>query len=92
MFNQEYFIFNPHNDRTLNRVLNGMACDILESLNMAYFTTSDFGYPLPKPETDRDIWPYSTDAKSLPSGVIPLANPNDINPIHAKIGIQSKSF
>jgi hypothetical protein len=67
---------------------------------MAYFITSDFGLSiaLPKPKTDHvytiivTFWPHSTDAKSLPSGVIPLANPNDIDPIQAKIGIQSKSY
>ena len=59
---------------------------------MTYFITSDLGYLLPKPKTNHTIWLHSTDAKSLPSGVIPLGNPNDIDPIHAKIGIQSKSF
>lgn len=37
-----YFKKNSHNDRTLNQVHNGMACDILVSSNMGYFITSDF--------------------------------------------------
>ena len=50
--------FNSHNDRTLNRVLNGTACDILESSNMAYFITSDFGlYSLPKLKADHTYTP-----------------------------------
>lgn len=43
--NQEHtlFLIQITHDRTLNRVLNGMACDITESPNMAYFIISDFG-------------------------------------------------
>jgi len=38
---------------------------------------------------EHGVFYNNTDAKSLPSGVIPLANPNDIDPIHTRLGIQN---
>lgn len=38
---------------------------------------------------EHGVFYNNTDAKSLPSGVIPLPNPNNVDPIHARIGIQN---
>ncbi|KAF8162656.1 hypothetical protein B0H34DRAFT_289049 [Crassisporium funariophilum] len=38
---------------------------------------------------EHGVFYNNTDAKSLPSGILPLPNPNDIDPNHARIGIQN---
>ncbi|KAF8802997.1 hypothetical protein BYT27DRAFT_7226194 [Phlegmacium glaucopus] len=38
---------------------------------------------------EHDVFYNNTEAKSLPSGLISLPNPNDIDPIYGKIGIQN---
>lgn len=38
---------------------------------------------------EHDVFYNNTDAKSLPSGLIPLPNPNDIDPMHARLGMQN---
>jgi len=81
--------------RILNQDRNGMGWDTMESLNMGYSIISEpmtfiFIFPSFSTEMSFDICPFSTDVKSLPAGILSIPNPNEINPNHAKIGIQSK--
>ena len=72
-----------------------MGWDTMESLNMGYSIISEpiifiFIF-VPSFLTQMSFYacPFSTDAKSLPAGILSIPNPNEIDPNHAKIGIQS---
>lgn len=67
----------------------------MESLNMGYSIISEpmifiFTFSSFSTQMSFDVCPFSTDVKSLSAGILSIPNPNEIDPNHAKIGIQSK--
>ena len=62
-----------------------MGYSIISEPMIFIFTFSSFSTQM-----SFDVCPFSTDVKSLSAGILSIPNPNEIDPNHAKIGIQSK--
>lgn len=72
--------------RTRNQGHSGTVCGTSRSLNMACSTISTFIRAL---QIRMNSLIHSIPGSSLARGILPLPNPHQIDPAHARIGIQS---